>query len=456
MSKTSKVLVIGLDCVPPEFVFERYSKDLPNISRLASSGVSGTVKSSVPPSSTNAWASMATSTEPSSIGIYDYIYRINRSYNNVGVINSTLVKDDSIWDVISKDGKKVIVVNVPMTYPPKKVNGLMVSGILTPETAECTYPVELKKELDDVTGGYLIGVPDPRHLDRKELLKRLYELAGIRFKAIKHLIKNKEWDFFMAVIYATDAMMHNFWRYIDKDHRKHEADSGLENAIKNFLIYVDREVGEIVELAGSETMVVLMSDHGAKRMDGRININEWLIKEGYLHLKSTPSEKTSILTADVDWNRTKAFAMGAYYGCIYLNVKGRDPEGIVEPEDAEKLKREINEKIMKIPDDKGNRIETKIFDVKPGDSAPDILAYFGNLHWGVNSGVGNGSFYSWATEKGADDAIHSTHGFFIVSGNGIKPRKEKLSIDIKDVTPFILKMMNITIPETMEGKLIDI
>jgi len=447
----TKVLVIGLDCVPPELVFERYEKELPNISRLASQGIWGTLRSSTPPSSTNAWASMATSRDSSAIGIYDYVYRLNRSYKDIGVINSTLVKDDCVWDVISKNGRKVIVVNVPMTYPPKPVNGLMISGILTPENAECTYPVELQKELDEMTGGYRIKVPDPRLLERAELMEKLYELTKKRFKVIRHLINRKEWDFFMAVIYSTDAMMHNFWRYIDNKHRKHEPDSEFRDAIKDFLIYVDEEIGSLLKIVDDDTAVVLMSDHGAHRMDGRVNVNEWLMREGYLHLKRKPKKTLSILSADVDWGRTRAFALGAYYASIYLNVKGRDPKGIVEQDQTEALKKELIDKLKNIRDDRGRKMDTIIFEPKPGDSAPDLLVYFDNLHWGANSMVGSGSLYSWATEKGPDDAVHSTEGFFIISGKGAKARSQKINADIRDISPTVLKLMGIRIPDSMEG-----
>ena len=451
----NRVLVIGLDCVSPELVFEKYRKDLPNIDKLISKGLWGRLKSSTPPSSTNAWLSMATGKSSDSIGIYDYVYRINRSYTDLGIINSTLVKDDYIWDILSYHGKRVIVVNVPMTYPPKKVNGLMVTGILTPEKGRSTYPEELKKELDELVGDYKIGIPDPRVVEKKELLEKLYELAKKRFKVIKHLIKNKDWDFFIGVIYSTDAIMHNFWRYVDPDHKKYEPDSGLENSVRDFLVYVDGEIGEILSMIDRETTVILMSDHGAKRMDGRFNINEWLIREGYLSIRKKPKDMINIYKADVDWSKTKIFATGAYYACIYLNVRGRDPEGIVEPEDFEKLKKEIIEKLKKIHNDLGGKMDTRIFEPKIGINAPDLIVYFDDLHWGVNSTIGNDSLYSWATEKGPDDAIHSQEGFFIISKGTEVKSKNMGQKDIRDITPTILKEMGVFIPEELEGKPIE-
>jgi len=458
MMMSGKVLVIGLDCMPSEFVFRRYKKDMPNVCSLMEGGIFGEIRSSTPPSSTNAWLSLATGKGSESFGIYDYIYRRKRSYTDIGVINSRLVSDDYIWDIISENGKKVIVVNVPMTYPPKKINGFMVTGILTPsEENEYTYPDNLKQEINEKLSAYRIKVPDVRKIEKEDLLERLFSLTEMRFKLIKYMLREKEWDFFMGVIYATDALMHNFWRYLDDKHRKYEDNKIMRERIREYFRYLDDKIGELISKVDKETTVILMSDHGAKRMDGRINLNDWLIQEGYLVLKTEPKEKTPFLLAEIDWRKTKAFAFGAYYASVFLNVKGRDPEGCVGPgKEYEKLKKELVAKLKKIPDDIGNKINTKIYYIPEGENAPDFLVYFDDLHWGINSMVKNGKLYSWSTEKGPDDAVHSQTGFFVISGKDVKKRGNLGLKDIRDITPTILKMMGIPIPKDMEGKPIGI
>ncbi len=458
MMMNKKVLVIGLDCVPPEFVFRRYKKDMPNVRKLMENGIYGELRSSTPPSSTNAWLSMATGKGSDSFGIHDYIYRRNRSYRDIGVINSRMVKDDYIWDVLSRRGKKTITLNMPMTYPPKKINGFMVTGILTPsEESSYTYPDDLKTEINKRVGAYRIKVPDVRKIEKEDLLERIFKLTEMRFKLIKYMFRNKNWDFLMGVVYATDALMHNFWRYLDPEHRKYEDNEKTRERIMEYFIYLDKEIGEVVSEADKETTVILMSDHGAKRMDGRINLNDWLIREGYLVLKSKPKEPIQIFMADVDWRKTKAFAFGAYYASLFINVKGRDPEGCVEPgEEYKKLKKELINKLKKIPDDKGNEMKTKVFDIPEGENAPDLLIYFDDLHWGTNSVIPHQSLYSWATEKGPDDAIHSQTGFFVITGKDVKKRGYQGLKDIRDITPTILKIMDIKIPENMERKPIEI
>lgn len=452
-----KILVMGLDCMPPELIFKKYKKDMPNFHRLMKNGIFGKLRSSTPPSSTNAWLSMATGKSSESFGIYDYVYRKNRSYTDIGVVNSTLVKDDYIWDILSKNRKRAIVVNMPMTYPPKKINGFMVSGILTPsEKSHYTYPDDLKQEINNKLDTYQIRIPDVRKIKKEELVEKLFNLTEMRFKLIKYMLVQKEWDFFMGVIYSTDALMHNFWRYIDRKHRKYENNEKMTERIREYFRYVDSEIGKIVSEVGKETTIILMSDHGAKRMDGRINLNNWLLKEGYLVLKSKPKEPVSIFMADVDWKKTKAFAFGAYYASVFINLKGRDPEGCVKKPEYKKLKKELIKKLKNIPDDRGKKMNTKIFEVPEGENSPDLLVYFDDLHWGTNSTVGNKTLYSWATEKGPDDAIHASPGFFLIHDKSISKKRFEGRRDIRDITPTILKIMGIKIPNDVEGKPIDI
>lgn len=456
--KKKKVLLLGLDCVPPEMIFKRFIKDMPNIRKLMENGIYGKLTSSIPPSSTNAWTSMAMGKRSESIGIYDYVYRKKRSYTDLGVISSNFSRD-CIWDILSDNWKRVVVFNVPMTYPPRKVYGVMISDVgFTPsEKSDYSYPKDLKEEIENNIGEYVIKIPDARKLDKPKLMDEIFKISKMRFNAIKYLMENKEWDFFIGVLYATDALMHNFFRYLDSEHKKYEKNEKMVERISKFMRYVDDEVGKIVSDVGKETTVILMSDHGAKRMNGRVNLNDWLIKEGYLVLKSKPKEPVSLFLADVDWEKTKAFAFGAYYASVFINVKGRDPEGCVNPgKEYRKLKKELIEKLKSIPDDMGKKMNTKVFEIPESENSPDLLVYFDDLHWGSNSAIPHDSLYSWATEKGPDDAVHSQTGFFIISGENVKKKGNLGLRDIMDITPTIMKIMNIPIPKEIEGKPIEI
>ena len=453
VSMKNKVVVIGLDCVPPDFVFDRYKNEMPNVRKLMEKSLYGELESSVPPSSANAWLSMTSGKgTDKAMGIYDYIYRVNRSYTDIGLISSKSVKTDRIWDILSKEGKKSLVINVILSYPAQKLNGWMVTGPLTPEKAPYTYPKELQKEMDSAIKKRIMIIPDSIKLERKRLYREIFDLTRLQFRAFKYLLDKKDWDFFIGVIYATDILIHNFWRYLDKEHKKYEENPEMREKVRDYFKYVDSEIGEIISNLDENTTIILMSDHGAKRMNGRVNLNEWLMKEGYLVLKKKPEKEVQIYNAPVDWKKTKAFALGAYYACVFLNVKGRDPQGIVDPGEVGKLKKELKKKIADITDDSGKKMNTKIFDIPEGDNSPDLVVYFDDLHWGTNSTVGNKTLYSWATEKGSDDAIHSSPGFFIIHDKRISGKKRLARRSITDMVPTILKAMDVKIPKDIEGK----
>src|SRR5262249_49449274 len=146
MSNGRKVFVIGLDCVPPELVFDAWRDDLPALDALMTAGTYGTLQSITPPITVPAWMSMMTSKDPRTLGIYGCRTRGSHDYGDLKLAHSLWVKDDTVWDILSRRGKQVIVVGVPATYPPKPVNGALVGCFLTPsvQQSQYTYPPELK------------------------------------------------------------------------------------------------------------------------------------------------------------------------------------------------------------------------------------------------------------------------------------------------------------------------
>ncbi len=340
-----KLLIIGLDCADPELVFG-WKDELPNLKKLIDNGAYGKLRSTHTPITVPAWAVMMSGKDPGQLGYYGFRNRQDYSYDAYGIANSNAVKYDRAWDILSRAGKKIVLLGVPQTYPPTPVNGCVVSGFLAPSTeSNYTYPVPLKDEIEEVSNGYIIDVENFRTNDKEALLGRIYEKTEKLFTVAKHLIKNKPWDFFMLVEMGIDRIHHGFWSYIDPTHHKYEAGNPFENSIKDYYKYCDKEIGKLIALAPDDTIVMVVSDHGATKMDGGICFNEWLIKEGYLTLKEYPSEPTRIADLEIDWSKTMAWGEGGYYGRLFMNVKGREPEGIVAPEDYEKVRSELIEKI---------------------------------------------------------------------------------------------------------------
>ena len=149
MSQRKKVLVIGLDCAPPELVFEQWRDELPNFRRVMDDGVWGKLESCIPAITVPAWSSMMASKDPGTLGFYGFRNRGDHSYSKNTLANSNTVKTDRVWDILSRAGKKVITVGVPQTYPPKPVNGIQVGCFLSPSTRNPDRPLYLSRVCDE-------------------------------------------------------------------------------------------------------------------------------------------------------------------------------------------------------------------------------------------------------------------------------------------------------------------
>ncbi len=456
-----RVCIIGLDCAPPELVFERWKNDLPVLRGLIEKGVYGPLESTVPPITIPAWTSMVTSKNPGRLGLYGIRNRLDYSYDKMIFANSHLVKEDTLWDILSRKGKKVSLIGVPQTYPPKPVNGQMVTCFLTPDTTcHYTYPEALRGEIRSWVGDYLLDVDNFRTEEKDKLLDQIYEMTEKQFKVALHLMAEKEWDFFMMVEMGVDRIHHGFWKFHDPKHPKYQKGSKYENSIRDYYVYVDQKVGELLSHIGPETTVLVVSDHGAKAMAGGVCVNEWLIDKGYLYLKEKPTAVIPFGRAKVDWKRTVAWGEGGYYSRIFLNVKGREPEGVLDLSDYERMREELRKGLEGIVDNRGINIGTKVF--KPEEVyseskriPPDLIVYFGNLSWRSVGSVGLGSILTFENDTGPDDANHDTHGIFIMTGPALRGRGRREDLNLLDVAPTVLHAMGIEVPKDMEGKVIE-
>ena len=456
----AKVMVIGLDCAEPSLLFGPWLDHLPNFRQLIQSGSYGRLRSCDPPITVPAWSVMTSSRSPGALGIYGFRNRADYSYDKNTIANSTAVKVDRAWNILSKNGKRVILIGIPQTFPPSAVNGLLVGDFLTPDTKnEYTYPPELKNEISKIVGEYMLDVRDFRSDNKSCTLKDIFEMTERRFKLAKHLLGKEDWDFFMMVEIGVDRIHHAFWAYMDKTHRKYEAGNPFENAIFDYYKFVDAKIGELLKFADENTTVLVVSDHGAQKMEGSICVNEWLIREGYLTLFERPTTPTPFAKLKVDWSKTQAWGDGGYYSRVFLNVKGREPQGIVEASEYDNLRSELIQKIEAIPDNQGSSIGTKVYrpeelyKVRNG-VAPDLLVYFGNLAWRSAGTVGRDSIYTFENDTGPDDANHGQYGIFIARSPEGTKGQELSNLEIQDIAPTILQILNVPIPDEMEGKVI--
>ncbi len=460
LDRARKVAIIGLDCLAPQFVFEQWREELPNLRHLMGRGSWGRLESTIPPITVPAWTAMMSGKDPGTLGFYGFRNRADHSYDRLTIANSKAVADDRAWDILSRAGKRVIVLGVPQTYPPQPVNGYLVSCFLTPSReSQYTYPPELKDEIRSAIGDFMLDVEDFRTEDKDHLLAEIYRMTEQRFQLARHLVQAKPWDFFIMVDMGPDRIHHGFWKYMDRQHPKYEPGNKHENAIREYYRFLDTQIGELLPSFDKDTIVMVVSDHGAHRMDGGICFNEWLIQEGYLILKQYPSGVTPFNKVEVDWPRTKAWGDGGYYGRLFLNVQGREPQGVIPAADYEWARDELIAKLGAITDPKGQNIGTVAY--KPEaiyrrvkGVPPDLIVYFGNLYWRSVGSVGYRQYYTFENDTGPDDANHSQYGVFILYDPQRAGKGQLAGLHITDVGPTVLDLFGLPVPADMEGKVI--
>jgi predicted AlkP superfamily phosphohydrolase/phosphomutase len=467
--KERKIFVVGLDCADPGLVFDQWREELPNLCHLMEAGAYGRLTSCTPCITVPAWSSMTSSKDPGVLGIYGFRNRADYSYDNMTIATGSAVKEPRVWELLGQAGKQVVAVGVPQTYPVKPVNGYLISSFLTPSVQrQYTHPHEFRYEIDQLLNGreYDVDVRQYRTDDKEFLLKQIYEMTEKRFIVLKHLLKNKPWDFFMFVEMGVDRIHHGLWQSMDPTHPKHVPGNPYQHAIREYYKYIDQNLGEMLADLDDDTLVMVVSDHGAKKMDGGICINEWLRREGYLVLKENPVREGGrpipFEKVEVDWEKTTAWAAGGYYARLFLNVQGREPQGRIPRADYEKVRDELAAAVEAIPDHKGNPLKTTCFRPEAiykevRNIAPDLIVYLGDLNWRSVGSFGFDSIYTFENDTGPDDANHAQEGMIIYYDPRQNLGGQRLNgLQLMDFAPTVLHRMEQPIPQDMQGRIIEL
>ena len=457
MQQGPRVAVIGLDCATPQLLFGDLASEVPNISKLMSGGMHGDLASITPPITVPAWACAMTGKTPGELGLYGFRNRKDTSYDGLSIVHSGSIKVPAVWDALGAEGKSSLLIGVPPSFPPpKQFPGWRVGCFLTPPSAEhYAYPYELEVEIEEELGGkgeYIFDIPNFRQQGMEFVLDQVFKMTERRFKVARRLVKNKPWDFFMMVEMGMDRLHHVFWHYFDPKHPLYRQGIPFEDAFQRYYRAVDDEVGTLLEALPEDAITIVMSDHGARPMMGGICFNDWLIQNGYLTLQERASKPTPIADAPIDWSRTVAWGDGGYYGRLFLNVAGREPQGVIEPAQYETVRDELAAKLEAMPGPNGEPLGTKV--LKPQDVypevrgvAPDLLVYFGDLAWRSVGTVGNPSIYTRENDIGPDGANHDRTGVFAMKGSPGQPTGKVEGLNLVNVGPTILSMFGIDAPE---------
>ncbi|MEM8806418.1 MAG: alkaline phosphatase family protein [Cyanobacteria bacterium P01_G01_bin.38] len=458
-----RLLIIGLDCMEPSLVFDRWREDLPNLSRLMSQGSYGPLESSIPAITVPAWSCMMSGRDPGELGIYGFRNRATRDYQKMSIADGRAVRFPRLWDYLGEAGWTVAALSVPGTSPPYEVNGSLVSCFLTPNpSVPFTHPPELGAQILDWMPDFMLDVPEFRSEDKGQILDNLYKLCDQRFTLAEKLIARDAPDFLMLVDMGVDRIHHAFWKPMDPTHPQYEPGMPFAEAIHDYYCHVDQRVGALLAGCGDETAVLVVSDHGAQPLMGGICVNEWLIKHGYLTLKETPTAPTPLDQVEVDWGKTRAWGAGGYYARVFLNVQGREPEGIIPLKDFKAMRSQLAAELETLTAPDGTPMPVKAYipqDIyqKVRGMAPDLIVYFDQLAWRSVGSVGVGALYTANNDTGPDDANHAQYGLMIFHDpKNPKGGQQLEGAQIYDLLPTLLSRYEIEAPADLRGKILSL
>ncbi len=423
-----RLALIGLDCADPVLLGELLP-ELPALRTLAERGSFTRLRSVDPPITIPAWMCMMTGKDPGELGVYGFRNRRDHSYDGLRIVNSTAFAGaEPVWDTLGRAGMRSIVLGVPGTFPPRPISGVLVSGFLAPSTESTyTYPASLASRIEEWVGEYAFDVREFRTDDKAWLFEQAQEMTEKRFTVARRLIEEEEWNFFAMVEIGPDRIHHGMWAHHDPTHRRHDAESPFRHTLADYYRVLDRQLGMLLDALPPSTEILIVSDHGAQRMDGGFGINEWFIRNSDLVLKEYPDAPTRmgelIERGSVDWSKTTAWGEGGYYGRVFLNVAGREPKGTVPPSEVAAVLDRISSELAAAPDETGEPIGTRV--LRPSEAyravsgiPPDLLVYFGDLRWRSIGTVGWDRVHIHENDTGPDDANHSPYGIYISSAPG--------------------------------------
>lgn len=459
----SRVIVIGLDCAPPALIFERLAPRLPFLRSMVRKGVRGPLRSIVPPITVPAWASMVSGRDAGQLGIYGFRDRIE-GQRALRTVTCDDVRVDRVWDVLARRGLSSTALFVPPTFPiptsHRTPSDLMVSCMLAPSDASViSHPVDLPawvkaRGLDPRCLRADVETEDER--TPETLLAALEAQVMRHFDLAEKLLIERPTDFFMMVEMATDRLHHGLWPALDPTDARHERFRPYQRRAEDVYVLLDRRIARIAELVPDATLVVV-SDHGARSIEGGIYVNEVLRRAGLLVLNDTPSPGTPLGQADVDWHRTRAWGEGGYYARIFVNDARFEGGPDV---DRAAVVAELEGVLAAVDSADGRPLATLL--VRPEvafrealGQPPDLLAFFGDLTHRSLGVVGSESIHASPDEVdgggGRGGCNHDWDGVVLATGPSIEPRMLE-GASLLDIGPTLLASMGVEVPEGWQGK----
>jgi len=417
-----RVFVLGLDSMPPSVLYEGGDGGAFEYVRgLVEEAQRYRMRSCHPPITVPAWMAMYTGKTPGELGIYGFRHRRPGEFGYY-IVNSSYIRHPTLWETLGRQGLRVGVYGVPPTYPPKPVHGFLVTDFTTPGPDKpYTFPPWLRRELERATGPTIFDIVYRSH-DKDRVARELFHMLENHQRQVGYLATRKNWDFFAYVEIAVDRAHHAFWKYFDRGHPRYEEHPEYSRVIPELYRRIDRWFERLHKQLPRDTVVVIVSDHGIKSMKGAFAINQWLAEQGYLKLRVDPSSLkpgTDLREDMIDWGGTIAWAWGGYYSRLFINLRGREKHGTVEPKYYEETVKQIKKDIEKIRGPSGESWQNmayrpeELYPEVNGD-APDLMVYLDDLWWRPAGTIGWPSPYLEENDRGPDDAVHDWIGVYAV------------------------------------------
>jgi predicted AlkP superfamily phosphohydrolase/phosphomutase len=412
--------------------------DLPNLARAFEGGSSIEMNSSLPDVSAVAWTSVNTGKNPAKHGIYGFVDR-KPGTNNIEVMTSTHVRAKTIWELVSDAGRRAVALNVPLSYPPQRINGVVVSDFLAPALNKAVYPTSVLPLLEGM--GYRIDTdPWVARQSLEAFIEDFKVTADKRAEAVLHLMDSEAWDLFFVVFMETDRLHHFMWQYME------ENDPTYGPMFIDAYRRIDTLAGKILAKLTDDDRLIIMSDHGFTTLHREVYLNVWLEQEGYLRFaqgaeKGLPGMDRS----------SRAYSLDP--GRVYVNLAGREPNGSVPPSEAPALIDELAARLADLRDpETGARMISTVYradDIYNGpyrDKAPDLLVMPPD---GYDI---KGTFESETlTGKGKLVGMHKyDNATLFIKG-------QRITVDhasVRDVLPTACKLMKLDAPQDVDGRVI--
>ena len=481
-----KIIILGLDGATWDVLNILVKKgSMPNLEFLIKNGSRGVLESTIPPVTGCSWLSLATGLNPGKTGVIDFL-KFDKRFE-LRLVNSLDFRDKAFWDLLSTNEKKCMVLDYPMLYPAYPINGVIVSswgGRLD------TFPKKVMEDIRRLVGKYDIFVRyyEEKYDDVDLFLHDLNKALDKKIKVTKFLLKRYNWDLCVNIIPFTDWIQHRMWHYIDNTHPLYSGENdGRLSSFVDFWKRIDDLIGKSINYGD---YVFIVSDHGFGPQYGCFNLVKWLKMKGYLVRKRSFKSAAKLLLpnfakrflatvlperikkktrkfittmADIDLKKSKVYVVGHTipFGAIYINVKNRNPAGIVNKgHEYELLKKEIINSLLNLKDDIGKDVKVTVFDVKEiysGDKIellPDIIFTINDWSCMIVKDFNANFLYKDTTYSFRHTGSHRLNGIFLAYGPDVKENFEIKNLKMFDIAPTILYMFNMSIPRDMDGKVI--